>query len=127
MNNSEVVAREFVTRLREILIVQDIESYFSLLQELDKEEVTVTEWRNAVDLYSRLDSGDRTILREFVRMISANNLSTFFAILDGVTSLGTFPKIKLVTEEPMNVTIGGALHEIYLQMDQTSNDLGKIT
>ena len=120
MNNEE-----FVEKLYQSIIKENLASYQDLFHNTDLKDVTDSYWKESLNFFGELTDDNKKILFKIVEQVQVDTISTILGIIDGVVTLpGKQEEIEMMfigAKEPLN----GDLQDLFLAYDEENRWMRK--
>lgn len=107
---------EFVSGIKESIIDSGIQEYRDLFNTTDRAKATDPYWIKALSLFDTLNHQQKENLFSIINLIQINTVSSFFAILDGVSVMRVGQPDFALTAIGSNQPINGDLSELFLEL-----------
>ena len=112
---------KFVSQIHLSVVQQNMEIYKDLLKSATPTTASDLYWKRALAFYDLLSDDSRAVLFDIMRQTSVDAVSSFFAILDGVSVLeGSSVKFELMVQ-PENRLLNGNLQDLFLELEEDRN------
>lgn len=83
----ENIREEFVQRVYESVVNENLDSYKDLFQNTEITNTTIDYSKKAIAFYSSVEDGEKSIFFDIIRQIIIDTISSIFGIMDGSSIL----------------------------------------
>ena len=94
----ENIREEFVQRVYESVVNENLDSYKDLFQNTEITNTTMNYWKKAITFYSSFEDGEKSIFFDIIRQIIIDTISSIFEIMDGSSTLSGGDEIDVSVE-----------------------------
>ncbi|CVI70421.1 hypothetical protein NDGK_01864 [Clostridiales bacterium CHKCI001] len=94
----ENIREEFVQRVYESVVNENLDSYKDLFQNTEITNTTMNYWKKAIAFYSSFEDGEKSIFFDIIRQIIIDTISSIFGIMDGSSTLSGGDEIDVSVE-----------------------------
>ncbi|SRR5699024_1024752 len=94
----ENIREEFVQRVYESVVNENLDSYKDLFQNTEITNTTMNYWKKAITFYSSFEDGEKSIFFDIIRQIIIDTISSIFGIMDGSSTLSGGDEIDVSVE-----------------------------
>jgi hypothetical protein len=108
----------FVTQIMKSVVSDNCELYREVFESATPQTVTDPYWQRALALYASLGPDGQAVVREIMRRVAFDTVSTMFGILDGSTGLEGPREDFVLLSQPDGETLNGDLQTLLLQMEE---------
>ncbi len=110
---------KFVSNIRQSILADNLIIYRELFNETEIDQATDKYWKEALQLYKKLDKDDQEILFKIMRQVTADTISNLFGVLDGVSWLeDQEDDFKLSIDNDKQEKLNGDLQDIFLEAEE---------
>ena len=108
----------FVKNVRNSIIDSNVEFYKETFETCLDNQATDPYWKDALELFKKLESSDQEVLFKIIRQVSVDTTSSLFAVLDGVSEFEGQEQEFVLSFEGSEERLNGTLLDLFIESEE---------